>query len=139
MIDIKNISDKSIVEQAQTIPGYLWIIVACIPLLFQLTSSAIPVWAFGLVFGGWLANKHPLRWIALAWFIYIFFPLVPFLLLACCGVLLKNWRDCIYAALLSSVLLLIHIPGELKNIGAVLIIVGLISIIYRKVKLFKGE
>lgn len=139
MIDVKNISDKSMVEQVQSNSRYLWIIVACIPLLFQLPSSAVPVWAFGLVFGGWIANKHPLRWIALAWFIYIFFPQMPFLLLACCGVLLKNWRDCIYAALLGSVLLLIQIPGELKNIGTVLIIVGLISIIYKKVKLFKGE
>ncbi len=139
MNDIKNISNKSIVEQAQKKSRYLWMIVACIPLLFQLPSSTVPFWALGLIFGGLIANKHPLRWIALAWLISIFFPQMPFLLLACCGVLLKNWRDCIYGALLGSALLFIPIPGELKNIGTILIVVGLISIIFRKVKLFKGK
>jgi len=138
MIDIKNIPKNPTAGRAHSNSMYLWIIVACLPLLFQLPSSNVPIWALGLAFGGWIANKHPLRWIALAWLISVFFPTMPFLLLACCGALLRNWRDCLYAALLGSALSLIPIPGELMNMGAVLIIVGLISIIYRKVKSFIG-
>lgn len=138
MTNIKNIPNDQPVGRAHPNSKYLWIIVACLPLLFQLPSSDVPIWALGLAFGGWIANKHALRWIALAWLISVFFPTMPFLLLACCGVLLRNWRDCLYAALLGSVLSFIHIPGELKNMGAVLIIVGLILIIYRKVKSFIG-
>ncbi len=137
MNDVKNVSNKSVEEQAQTHSRYLWIIVAAIPLLFQLPSSDVPVWALGLVFGGWIANKHILRWIALAWIMAVFFPTMPLLLLACCGALLKDWRHCIYAAALGSALCLIPIPGEFSNIGTVFIIVGLISIVYKKVKLFK--
>ncbi|MGL1887809.1 MAG: hypothetical protein OCD76_14935 [Reichenbachiella sp.] len=134
MIDIKNIRGDSVIDQVQSYSKYLWIVVACIPFLFQLPSTDVPVWALGLVLGGGIANKYPLRWISLAWLISVFFPQQPFLLLACCGVLLRNWRDCIYAALLGSVLTLIPIPGEFKNIGTVFIIVGLISIIYERVK-----
>ena len=134
MINILKISNKLLVGQAQSNSSYLWIIVACLPLLFQLPSSNIPVWALGLMFGGWIANKHILRWVALAWIVSVIFCPFPFLLLACCGALLKNWRDCLYAALLGSILSLIHIPGEFMNIGAVLIILGLISIIYKRVK-----
>lgn len=136
MIDIKNLPNDPTVGQVHSNSEYLWMIVACLPLLFQLPSSDVPIWAIGLAFGGWIANKHPLRWIALAWLIYVFLPTMPFLLLACCGVLLRNWRDCLYAALLGSVLSFIHIPRELNNMGAILIIVGLILIIYRKVKSF---
>lgn len=134
MIDIKNIAKESMLVQDQSNSRFLWMIVASIPLLFQLPSANVHVWALGLVIGGWIANKHPLRWIALAWLISVFFPPMPFLVLACSGVLLKNWKDCVYAALLGSVLTLIPIPGGFKNIGAVLIIVGLILIIYRRLK-----
>ena len=135
MIDIKNIPNDPTVGRAHPNSKYLWIIIACLPLVFQLPSSDVPIWALGLAFGGWIANKHPLRWIALAWLISVFYPTMPFLLLACCGVPLKNWRDCLYAALLGSALSLAPIPGEFGNIGAVLIIAGLIVIIYRKVKI----
>ena len=134
MVDAKHISPASTIDQIQSNSGYLWIIVACIPLLFQLPSSEVPVWAVGLVAGGWIANKHPLRWIALAWGIAVFFPVMPLLLLACCGALLKDWKHCIYAAVLGSALSLSPIPGEINNMGTVLIIIGLISIIYNKVR-----
>ncbi len=138
MIDILKILNEPTDGQSRTDSMYLWIVVATIPFLFQLPSSDVPVWALGLVFGVWIANKHILRWIALAWIITVFFPTMPFLLLACSGALLTDWRHCIYAAVLGSALCLIPVPGEFGNMGAVLIIVGLISIIYRKVKLFKG-
>ncbi len=134
MIDIKNILNKSTFDQVHSDSNYSWIIVASIPLLYQLPSANVPVWALGLVIGWWVANKHPLRWIALAWLIAVFFPSTPFLLLACCGVLLKNWKDCIYAVLLGSALSLIPVPGEFKNMGALLIIVGLSMAIYRRIK-----
>lgn len=134
MLDINKILKSSIAGEVGSNPKILWIIVACIPFLFQSPSSSIHIWAIGLVLGGWIANTHPIRWIALAWLIAVFFPLMPFLLLACCGVILKNWRDCLYAGLLGSTLSMIHIPDEFKNIGVIFIIVGLISIIYKRVK-----
>lgn len=134
MMEIKNNLKKTITSRSESNSEYLWIIVASMPLLFQLIPSNVPVWAIGLVFGGWIANKHTLRWIALAWIVFVFFPSMPFLLLACSGVLLRNWWSCIYAALLGSVLCLVPIPGEFKNMGMVLIVVGLISIIYKKIK-----
>lgn len=134
MMDIKKILQPSMVGQVRSNPKYLWIIVACIPFLFQLPSSSIPIWALGLVLGGWIANRHPIRWIALAWIVSVFFPAMPILLLACCGAFLKNWRDCLYAGLLGVALSMIHIPGEFKNIGTIFIIVGLISIVYKRVK-----
>ncbi len=134
MIDIKKITKESTQLQALSSSRYLWIIVACIPLLLNLPSSNVPIWALGLVIGGWVANKHPLRWIALAWLISVFFPPMSFLVLACCGVLLKNWKDCIYAALLGSILILIPIPEGFRNIGVVLVVVGLFLIIYKRIK-----
>ena len=134
MMDIKKILKSPIVGQVRSNPKYLWIIVACIPLLFQSPSASIHIWALGLVLGGWIANIHPIRWIALAWIISVIFPSMPFLLLACCGALLKNWRDCLYAGLLGVALTMIYIPGELKNIGFIFIVVGLSSIIYKRVK-----
>ncbi len=134
MIDIRNISRESAIDEVRANGGFLWLMVAFIPVLFRLPETAVPVWSLGLVLGGWIANKHPLRWIALAWIIAIFFPQMPFLILACSGVLLQNWRNCIYAALLGFVISLMPIPGEFLNTGTILIGVGLILIIYRKVK-----
>ncbi len=134
MTEIKNISDESMDLQAITSSRFLWIVVASLPVLFHLPSSEIPIWALGLAAGGWIANKHPLRWIAIAWLISVFFPQMPFLLLACSGVLLKNWRDCLFAALLGSGLYLIPMPDAFLNTGLVLIIVGLISITYKSIK-----
>ncbi len=134
MIDISSISRKSGIDKVRTKGGFLWVIVACIPLLFRLPVSDVPVWSLGLVLGGWIANKHPLRWIALAWLIAVFFPQMPFLILACSGVLLQNWKDCMYAALLGFVVSFISVPGEFLNTGTILIIVGLVTIIYRRLK-----
>lgn len=133
-MEVKNSSKESLLNLGSSYSRFLWIPVATMPLFFQLSMSNVPIWALGLILGGWIANKHPLRWIALAWIIAVFFPAMPFLLLACCGVLLRNWKDCIYAALLGSALSIIPIPGEFMHMGMVLIIIGLISIIYRKVK-----
>ena len=131
---IKNIAKKLMIDQSQWNSSYLWIIVACIPLLFELPASSVSIWALGLVFGGLIANKHPLRWIALAWIISLFFPQMYFLLLACCGILLKNWKACLYAALLGVVLSMVAIPGAFMNIGTIFITTGLILIIYRSIK-----
>ena len=134
MIHIKKILKASMFDKVQSNSKYLWIIVACIPFLFQLPSSSVYIWALGLILGGWIANKHPIRWIALAWIVSVFFPSMPFLLLACSGAFLKNWRDCLYAGLLGFSISMIHIPVELKNVGAIFIIVGLVLIIYKRVK-----
>jgi hypothetical protein len=138
MSETKNVSKESVTGEAEAYLGYLWIVVACMPLLFQLPSTAVPIWALILVIGGWIAHKHPLRWIALAWLTSIFFPGIPFLLIAGCGVLLKNWRDCMYAAILGSALALMPVPGEFRNIGTIFIIVGLIAIVHKRINLFKG-
>lgn len=134
MPENENISKSHTVGQLQLNSSYSWILVATLPFLFQLPLSVTPVWAMGLIVGGLIANKHILRWIALAWILSIFFPLMPLLLLACCGMLLMGWRQCIYAAVLGSTLILIPILGELKNMGTLLIITGLILMIYQKVK-----
>ena len=134
MPENKDILKSHTVGQLQLNSSYSWIIVATLPFLFQVPQSVTPVWALGLVVGSFIANKHVLRWIALAWILSVFFPLMPFLLLACCGILLMDWRQCIYAAVLGSALTLIPIPGEFRNMGTLLIIIGLILMIYQKVK-----
>ncbi len=134
MIDVKKIFDTSMIDQTQSDVSYLWIIVACIPFIFQLPLTMVPVWAIGLIGGWWIANKYVLRWVALAWGVSVFFPAMPLLLLACCGALMNGWRQCIYAALLGSVLCLITSQGILNNTGSVLIVIGLALTIYKKLR-----
>lgn len=103
-------------------------VVGCVPVVWDAPPSATLAWAGSLIFGGVVAGKVPLRWVAVGWAAAVAVPGFPFAAAAAAGHLLSGLgahpMAAVVGVLLSTLVNLLPVPRPVHFGGTLFFIVA---------------